>query len=313
MEVFEGHRALFRPLSSPAVALGNFDGVHLGHHALLAAARNAAAQTGGDTVVYTFEPHPARVLAPERAPPLITTRQRKLELLADAGVSACILEPFDAEFAAHSPEEFFDLVLARVLGARQLVVGYDFTFGRHRAGDASTLRTLAAPRGIGVQVIAPVRVGGVVVSSTEVRRALTAGDVRGASALLGRPFDCDGQVVHGEGRGRKLGIPTANVASEGEMLPASGIYAVRLSVLEGGMVRPFPGAASLGTNPTFPGGKPTLEVHVIDFEGDLYGRRVRVEFIERLREERRYESIAALVEQIWLDIDAARLILEKGR
>ncbi len=307
MEVFEGHRALFRPLSAPAVALGNFDGVHLGHRALISAAR-AAAGADGDTVLYTFEPHPARVLAPERAPPLITSLARKLELLADAGVDVCILEPFDTAFAALGAQEFFDQVIAQVLRPRSLVIGYDFTFGKNRGGDTKMLRELAAARGITVEVIEPVEVGGVVVSSTEVRRRLAAGEVGRAAALLGRPFDCDGVVVRGAGRGRQIGVPTANVDSDAELLPATGIYAVRLRQLEGGGDA-LPGAASLGTNPTFAGGKLTLEVHVLDFSGDLYGRRVRVEFVERLREERRYQSVEALVEQIQLDIAEARRIL----
>jgi riboflavin kinase/FMN adenylyltransferase len=312
MEVFEGHRALFRPLSSPAVALGNFDGVHLGHRALIDAANRAQRKIGGETVVYTFEPHPARVLAPERAPHLLTTLQRKLELLDSAGVDVCVLEPFVPEFAALEPQIFFAEVLVRTLAARHLVVGYDFTFGHQRGGDAAMLRQLGREHGIGVEVISPFEQHGRVVSSTEVRRALAAGDVRLAQALLGRPFDVDGAVVRGAGRGKSLGFPTANVAPETETLPATGIYAVRLRKLDGNATA-LPGAASLGVNPTFHGDKLTLEVHILDFDGDLYGARVRIEFIERLREERRYDHVDALIAQVQEDIRAARRILEDGR
>jgi riboflavin kinase/FMN adenylyltransferase len=310
MEIFEGHRALFRPLHAPAVAIGNFDGVHLGHQRLLHTAVAAAQSLGGDAVVFTFEPHPAAVLAPHKAPPLITSLPRKLELLAQAGISACVLEPFTRELAGMSPEAFLQSILVETLGARHIVVGYDFTYGHDRAGTAASLRAFGAARGIGVDVIEPVEVGGVVVSSTRVRELVRAGDMAGARALLGRDYDLDGTVVRGDGRGARIGMPTANLAVDSQLLPAGGVYAVRVQLLERADSRPVPAVANLGTNPTFVDRTElSLEVHLLDFSGDLYGQRLRVQLVERLRGEQRFSGIDALLAQIRADIARARDIL----
>jgi riboflavin kinase / FMN adenylyltransferase len=313
VEIFAGHRALFRPLAAPAVALGNFDGVHEGHARLLSAARAAADRLGGDAVVYTFEPHPARVLAPELAPPLITTTDRKLELLSGAGIDVCVLEPFDRALAEITPEDFARQVLLEVLGARQVVVGYDFTYGHQRRGNVATLREFGARHGVTVEVIDPVTVDGLVVSSSKVRELVAEGDLARARLLLGRDFDVDGRVVRGAGRGRDLGFPTANLALEAELLPAPGIYATRVRVLDDPAGAWLEGAASLGTNPTFGEGAPlVLEVHLLDFGGDLYDRRLRVAFVERLRAEQRFESAGALVAEIRRDVERTREVLRRG-
>ena len=310
MEIFEGHRALFRPLRVPAVAIGNFDGVHLGHQRLLDTAVAAARALGGDAVVFTFEPHPATVLAPQKAPPLLTSLPRKLELLARAGISACVLEPFTRELAEMSPEAFLQSILVETLGARHIVVGYDFTYGRDRAGTAASLRAFGAARGIGVDVIEPVEVNGVVVSSTRVRDLVREGDMPGARALLGRDYDLDGTVVRGDGRGARIGMPTANLAVDSQLLPRAGVYAVRVQLLEGADARPVPAVANLGTNPTFVDRTElSLEVHLLDFSGDLYGQRLRVQLVERLRGEQRFSGIDALLQQIRADIERARDIL----
>jgi riboflavin kinase/FMN adenylyltransferase len=312
MEIFDGHRALFRPLVAPAVAVGNFDGVHVGHQRLVDEAVAAAADLGGDAVVYTFEPHPARLFAPDRAPPLICSLDRKLELLAARGVDVCVVEPFTTELAAMGPDEFLRGVFLEVLGARCVVVGYDFTFGRKRAGNVDTLRAFGAAHGIDIRVIEAVSEGDVVASSTEVRARVAAGDVRGASALLGREFDVDGDVVRGAGRGRQLGIPTANVdvGTSDELMPPLGIYATWVQVLDSDEPsRQYMGATSLGTNPTFgAGAAPTLEVYLLDFDQDLYGRRLRVGFIERLRGELAFDGVDALLEQIADDVARTRAI-----
>jgi riboflavin kinase/FMN adenylyltransferase len=310
MEIFEGHRALFRPLRAPAVAIGNFDGVHLGHRRLLDTAVAAARALGGDAVVLTFEPHPAAVLAPPKAPPLLTSLPRKLELLADTGITACVLEPFTRELAEMSPEAFAQSILIEILGARHIVVGYDFTYGRDRAGTAETLRTFGASRGIDVDVIAPVEVDGVVVSSTRVRALVREGDMASARALLGRDYDLDGTVVRGDGRGARIGVPTANLAMDSQLLPAGGVYAVRVLLLERADARPIPAVANLGTNPTFVDRAAlSLEVHLLDFSGDLYGQRLRVQLVERLRGEQRFSGVDALVQQIHADIARARDLL----
>ena len=291
-----------------AVAIGNFDGVHVGHQRLLALARERGRVRGVPSAVLTFEPHPARVLAPSLAPPLLCTAARKQELIGEAGIDHLVIEPFTPQLAALSPEAFVERILVAGLGARDVIVGYDFTYGRHRAGTIDTLRATGAERGFAVHVVPQVTVHGLVASSTKIREFLLEGNVEGARLLLGRDFDCDGTVVPGHGRGRGIGVPTANLSTECEVLPRPGIYAVRVRV-DGTW---HPAAASLGTNPTFVDGGPlTLEAHLIDFDGDLYGERLRVAFHTRLRDEARYPSVDALVAQIRRDIEAARAALKE--
>ena len=292
-----------------ALAIGNFDGVHLGHAALLAEARARAARDGGPSAVLTFTPHPARLFAPDRAPPLITSLERRLDLLAEAGIDIAIVEPFTRAFAAIDAPAFVHDVLARQLGARDVVVGYDFSFGRDRAGTVAVLHELGAAAGIGVAVIPPVSVDGVSCSSTRVRQLVAAGDTAAAARLLGRPFEIEGAVSRGAGRGRGLGFPTANVVPEAELRPKLGIYAARALILDGPLAGTARSAAlSVGTNPQFSGDAVTIEAYLLDFEGDLYGRRVRVEVGERLRDERRFESIDALIAQIREDVARVRLL-----
>lgn len=311
MEIFDGHRALFRPLATPAIALGNFDGVHAGHQRLIEAAVAAAARSDGDAVVYTFEPHPAKILAPKHAPPLITSRERKLELFADLGVTVCVLEPFTPELAAMEPEAFLRQVLSDTLGAHHVVVGYDFTFGRKRAGTTATLTAFGADNGFQTEVIQPVTVDGMLASSTKVREMVLEGNMEGAALLLGRPFEVEGSVVHGDGRGRTIGVPTANVEMSTELVPAKGVYAVRAQVLDAAEREILAGVANLGTKPTFNDGDAlTLEVHLFDFDGDLYGRPMRVSLIERLRGEKRFSGVEELVAQIKTDMARARALLE---
>lgn len=305
MDVFDGHRRLTRALRAPSVAVGNFDGVHLGHRHLLDRARAVAG--GGELVVLTFEPHPARVLAPERAPVTLTPLARKLELLAAAGVDACVVEPFDAALSQLTPAAFATEVLARGLGARQVVVGADFRFGKGRAGTVASLAELGAELGFAVTPVEAHLVGGAVASSSRVRALLAAGDVRAAAAVLGRTHDVEGEVVRGAGRGKGLGVPTANVAAAG-FLPQPGIYAVWAERARVPGVR-LAGAASLGTNPTFGDGALTLEVYLLDFDADLYGETLRVGFVERLRGEERFPDVDALIRQMERDIAAARRIV----
>ncbi len=311
MEVFEGYRALFRPLSSPALALGNFDGVHRGHQRLIEAAVKAAADREGDAVVYTFEPHPAKVLAPEFAPQQITSLERKLELFADLGIDVCIVEPFTKELAAMPPDAFLQQVLVDVVRAEHVVVGYDFTYGRKRAGSVADLRTFAANHGFTAQVIEAVTVEDIVASSTKVRNFVSTGNLKGARLLLGRNFDVDGDVIKGAERGRTIGFPTANIDHGAELMPAGGVYAVTMQLLDSETPNDvIGGVANLGTNPTFTDSAAmSLEVHLFDFDQDIYGRRVRVSFIERLRGERRFDGVDALIEQIQKDAAAAKEIL----
>lgn len=310
MDTYRGTSSLGRRLREPVVAIGNFDGVHIGHQQLLALARDRARARGGEAVVLTFDPHPARVLAPHLAPPLLSTLPRKLELLAEHGIDACVVEPFTRELASLPAGDFVDQVLCDALDAREVVVGYDFTYGRGRGGTIETLRASGAERGFAVHVVPAVTVDGLVASSTKIREFVLEGKVDGARMLLGRELTVDGRVIRGAGRGRSIGVPTANVAVEGEILPKPGVYAAHLTVLDEPGATPRPAVANLGVNPTFvAAGALSLEAHVLDWEGDLYDRRVRIGFTKRLRDEERFPSVDALVAQIRRDIEAARASL----
>jgi riboflavin kinase/FMN adenylyltransferase len=309
MDTFPGHTAVTlagRRLRSPVVAIGNFDGVHRGHAHIFHEAKRIAAGLGGgaEAVVLTFDPHPAKVLAPSYAPPLITPLHRKLELIAREGIEVTVVEPFDRAFAQKSPETFVDEVLVAALGVRAVCVGHDFTFGAKRAGTVELLVELSRTRGFTVHEIPPYTVDGIMCSSTKVREFVLEGRVEGATLLLGRAPEVEGQVVRGDGRGQKIGVPTANLRAETELLPKNGVYA-GFAELESG--ERAGAAINVGTNPTFTSDHPiTVEAHLLDWQGDLYGRRLRVGFIERLRAEERYSSVDALVAQIRKDIEATR-------
>jgi riboflavin kinase/FMN adenylyltransferase len=299
---------LGRALRNPAVAIGNFDGVHLGHRALLAEAARVARSLGGESVALTFDPHPARFFAPELAPPMLVPLARRIELLHEAGADIVLVEPFTAEFAALPAETFVEQVLGKDIGAKHVVVGADFSFGKGRRGNTALLTSLGQPLGIGLSVIPQVTANGLVCSSTKIREFVLEGRVEGASLLLGRPFELDGKVVHGFGRGRKLGVPTVNLAPEGEILPKPGVYAGRCWRLDGDSTW-YAAAISIGTNPTFSGiGQPEMlvEAHLLDFTGDLYGARMRLAFIAHLREQRRFASVDELIVEIGRDIARVR-------
>lgn len=306
MQVVHGYRNA--PMwEGAAIAIGNFDGVHAGHRALIARTRELAAIHDALTVVLTFDPHPSALLAPEHAPPMLTSIGRRLELLAEAGVDAVVVEPFTRALADIPAEAFVDDVVFAALRARAIVVGYDFSYGQGRTGTTAALRAHGGHAGIEVDIVPPVTVDGEIASSTRVRSHLRAGDLARVLRMLGRPWDVDGVVVHGAERGRAIGVPTANITPEVELAIAPGIYAVTLGV-EGGPA--MPAVASLGTNPTFVDvGRLVLEVHVLDWHGDLYDRRVRTTFVARLRDEQKFDSVEALVAQIHLDIADARAAL----
>jgi riboflavin kinase/FMN adenylyltransferase len=292
-----------------ALAVGNFDGVHRGHQALVALAVRDARAAGGTSVVLTFDPHPSRVLSPDRAPSSLMTLEQKAEVLAGLGVDRLAVLPFTVELSRQEPEEFARQVLQRTLGARVVVVGSSFRFGRGRTGDLAMLRRLGEQLGFQVHGLRPVMSRGGPISSTRIREALSRGAVEAASDFLGRRFFVDGVVVRGAGRGRTLGIPTANFDLVNETVPGAGVYACWCRVLgDGSPARPA--AVNVGHRPTFGGGVTTVEAHLLDYEGDLYGRRLRVEFAERLREERAFPGPEALVAQIRSDLGEARRVLK---
>src|SRR5271169_6304218 len=297
-----------RGWTSAAVTIGNFDGVHRGHQALISAAVGRAQKGGGSAVVLTFDPHPARFLAPDRAPASLMTIPQRAEIIATLGVDRFVVLPFDDRMARKDAAQFAGEVLKGALSAKTVVVGEGFRFGRGREGSVDTLRGLSGALGFVVQAVPPVLQDGAPVSSSRVRQALAAGDVGQAAGLLGRRFFLDGEIVHGDGRGRTLGIPTANVAPADQALPALAVYACWARVDGGGPLR---AVVNVGRRPTFGGGGEVVEAHLLDHDEELYGRRLRIEFERRLREEVRFPDVQALLRQIEVDIAKSRSVLEK--
>jgi len=295
----------FPPDARPSVvALGVFDGVHLGHRAILDTA--VARATGASkAVACTFDPHPAEVLQPGRAPLPITTLEERLALIAESGLELAVVVPFTTVLAAMEPEAFVSEILLGSLGAREIVVGFNHRFGRAARGDARLLRELGGRLGFHAEVVPHTDVDGAPVSSSAIRAALQRGEVDVAARMLGRPYFVGGEVVGGAGRGRTLGFPTANIAAQRQLLVPPGVYACRLHV--GEVVHRA--VLNAGVRPTFEERVFTLEAHVLDFSGDLYGRPVRLDFVTRIREERKFPGVVALKAQIAADIDAARMAL----
>ena len=293
----------------PVVAVGNFDGVHRGHQAPIAATVAQARDRAGTAAVLTFDPHPARVLMPEGAPSTLMTLEQKAEALAGLGVDRMAVMPFTVELSREPPDEFARSVLRGTLQAEVIVVGSNFRFGRGRQGDVGVLAALGDPLGFAVEVAPPVLHQGAPVSSMRIREALARGDVEEARALLGRRFFIDGEVVRGAGRGRQLGVPTANLRPLNETIPASGVYAGRMRPLEGNGKGSWQAVVNVGRRPTFGETTLTVEAHLLDRQADLYGKTLRLEFAARLRDEQAFAGPDALVAQIQRDIAAARRIL----
>lgn len=303
------------PPSHPvALTIGNFDGVHLGHQAMLARVRNMARERGLVSCVLTFEPHPREYFAPQSAPTRLTSLREKLELLTRWGVERVHVQRFSRAFAGISSESFIKSMLIGTLRARWVLVGEDFRFGAKRVGNLDLLRSLGPANGLEVEAMRTVaESSGARVSSSAVRAALAAGDLARAGVLLGRPYSISGRVVHGDKLGRELGFATANVQVKHNRAPLAGIFAVRLfgaSADRDGSEVALPGVASLGVRPTVTdAGRAVLEVHIFDFSGALYGRHVRVEFLHKIRDEEKYPNLELLKEQIARDCVAARALL----
>jgi riboflavin kinase/FMN adenylyltransferase len=300
------------------VAVGNFDGVHRGHQAVIGDAVRRAHAAGAPAQVLTFEPHPRRFFKPDTPPFQLTRLRTKARVLAGLGVDDLFVLRFNRDMSGYTAEVFIDRFLVRDLQARHVIVGYDFVFGKDRRGNPELLRERLAANSIGITIMAPVTAAelaavdvdpeSAVISSTGVRDAMRAGDPAAAARLLGRPFEIEARVQRGEARGRQLGFPTANLWLGDYLRPALGVYAVRAGIDEGPECHR--GVANLGLRPTFGGvAEPRLEVHLFDFDGDLYGRRLRVELVQFLRPERKFPDVAALREQIAHDATAARTVL----
>jgi riboflavin kinase / FMN adenylyltransferase len=293
------------------VTVGSFDGVHLGHQAVLREIIGRAAAAERRSVLVTFEPHPLEVVNPQAAPPLLTTGPERREILAQTPLDLAYFLRFDRQVAAMSPEEFVRRVLLERCGMRELVIGHDHGFGRGRSGDVDTLRHLGAVHGFEVDVVPPVDFGDQHVSSSRVRRAVAGGDLGTAARMLGRPYTVSGLVGHGAGRGRKLGVPTVNLVDvpPQKLLPPDGIYAVDVE-WRGGRTG---GMLHQGPRPTFADGRRILEANLFDFEGDLYGEWVRITWVERLRDVERFASVEQLQDQMERDRADALAALARGR
>jgi riboflavin kinase/FMN adenylyltransferase len=292
----------------PVLALGNFDGVHRGHRKILDRVCRVAGERGATALVMTFDPHPPRVVRPDKAPPLLMTTPQRLEAIEAAGVHGAAIVRFTPELSHWDPETFIRTVLVDWLRVSEVWVGANFLFGPDRTGNFSLLRMFGAQYGFNAEKIDPVRYREFVVSSTRIRRLVTEGRVDEAGALLGRQYFIDGTVVRGDGRGRGIGFPTANLCTDNELIPPHGVYATTASV--GGVTRAS--VTNIGVRPTVDtAGATVVETHVFDFVGDLYGESVRVSFVQRLREERKFASVELLRAQIAADCDRARVLFDR--
>ena len=306
MEVFFGIDKINRPLKNPVLTIGNFDGVHLGHQTLFDKVKHRARSLNGESVVMTFHPHPLEVLSAGNGPVFITEHARKLRLIESCGIDIAIVIPFSQEFARMSAQEFVKHILVDKIGVKALVVGYDYKFGYGREGDIDFLKNLGRKYNFDVEAVTGIKMDGKVVSSTAIRQFIKEGQLREANVLLGRPYEISGMVVKGRDRGgRVLGFPTANIRISCQAPPKTGVYVVRVEI--DGKI--YGGAANLGYNPTFGDTELSLEVHIFDFSENLYGKEIAVQFVDRLRDEKRFSGPEELAVQIQKDVQKAKQVL----
>lgn len=305
MKIYQGASRIKEKLRNPVVTIGNFDGVHVGHQALFAKIIDRARSTGGVSVVYTFDPHPLKVLQPQRSFPLITTREEKQQAIEGFGIDVLICEHFTEFFAQMSMEAFVGEVLCSAIQAKEIFIGPDYRFGKERKGTTDLLKSLGERCGIKVNILGNIEIGGVEVRSTMIRNLVLEGKVNEAKRFLGRAYTLKGTVIPGNAIGRKIGIPTANLDPEKELYPRSGVFAVKVLFDE----HDEKGVLNIGSNPTFPGKGFSLEVHILNFARELYGSQVELIFVEKLRDEKKFDSPELLVAQIRKDIEAAREVL----
>lgn len=305
MKIYRDPFSLPRPIAYPVVALGNFDGVHIGHQMIFRRVAEIASRHNGTGLAFTFQPHPLKVINPDTAPPLLTTFRKKMALIEQCGLDLVICARFNRRLADHQPRDFTVKYLVEALGVREVVVGFDYAFGRGREGTIQYLKKMGTEFDFQVHVIEQVKIGGHGVSSSYVRDLLEAGEVEKAAVFLGRPYSLQGPVVHGYKTGRSIGFPTANLDTSRVQIPATGVYAVQARY----RTRTFDGVANIGYNPTFNRDRLSVEVHIFDFDEQIYGRHVELAFIGRIRGEQSFASAELLVEQIRCDIETARSIL----
>lgn len=307
MEIINGQFCLYKKYQGISLALGTFDGVHLGHQKIIERVVETAVTRGGTSVVFTFDPHPRLVLRPQLTLPLLMDVVEKQDVLAALNLDVLLMFPFQLEFSQLMPQEFVQNIIVKLLRPELVVVGPNYTFGHRGQGTPDLLKALGMKYGFQVEIVEPVYVDKQMVSSTIIRNMIMEGKVDTAQGLIGRPFSILGKVVAGDGRGRKLGYPTANIETPvSSVMPADGVYAVFVKIGEDS----YRGVANIGTNPTFQTRQRRMEVHLLDFKADLYGENIRIKFIKRLRQEITFNNAAELTRQIKKDIENAAIILQ---
>jgi riboflavin kinase/FMN adenylyltransferase len=309
MDVITDLGAYPKSFPRPIITIGNFDGVHLGHQMIFRTLCQRAREVDGTSLVLTFDPHPLKVLAPERCPVLITPTAKKLALIQGCGLDVIVCLPFTPTLANLTPVAFVERVLVQTIGIQEIYVGYNFAFGKGRQGSIALLQELGQHYGFLVHIVEPIAVEGRVVSSSMIRQWIQQGGVDEAALLLGRLYSISGTVVEGYQKGRELGFPTANVRSTDELLPSRGVYAVTVDWRE----RQYEGVANIGFNPTFGRTQLSVEIHLFDFAEQLYGETVEVSFVKKIRDERAFPSVADLVKQIGRDVETAHTLLATYR
>jgi riboflavin kinase/FMN adenylyltransferase len=307
VEIVSGGDIYEKFLDASVVTIGNFDGVHRGHAAIFAQLNQQSIHRSIPSAVVTFEPHPLKILAPETAPPLITTFAQKAALIEKCGVDFLVVVPFSKEFSRLSAGDFVHKILCTPLGMRHIIIGHDYAFGRGREGNYTTLQRFGGENGFTVEDLPPIGDEGIVFSSSLVRAAIADGDMMTASQILGRFYQISGTVVHGRDVGHALGFPTANISTANELFPPDGVYAVIVHV-EGKTVK---GACNIGCNPTFDGDNRTVEVFLLDYSARIYDHEIAVQFVQKLRSEQKFPDISALKAAIGEDVAVTRIILEK--
>jgi riboflavin kinase/FMN adenylyltransferase len=296
-------KELKKPLRNPVLTIGNFDGVHKGHLVLFDKVKERAKAINGQSAVMTFEPHPIKVIKPGNGPLLITPTNQKLALISDSLIDVIFCIPFTQQFAAISAQDFITNILHKAIGIKEIVVGYDYSFGKGRQGNLDLLKSMGDDLGFKVHIVEPIYIDQTLVSSTSIRQLVSEGNLLEAKRLLGRDYQISGTVVKGKDRGGKiLGIPTANIIAVDELIPRRGTYVVSVG-LDG---KYYVGVCNIGYNPTFGENTLSIETHILDFSGNILGKTITVIFIQRLRDERRFENIQELSHQISLDMERAR-------
>ncbi|MZH46596.1 MAG: bifunctional riboflavin kinase/FAD synthetase [Nitrospinae bacterium] len=306
MRIIRGTKNITGPIPYPVIAIGNFDGVHVGHQALFRKTAELATENEGTSIAFTFEPHPLKIIAPEKVPPLLTHFKKKMELIESFGINLVICADFTRKFADQQPRDFSKNILFEKIGVKEVVVGFDYAFGRGREGTIPYLKKMGEEFGFKVHVVDPFQVNGQTVSSSHVRELIESGEVEASSQFLGRDYSITGPVVSGYKTGQAIGFPTANIDTSKVQIPGTGVYAVRVVHEDNA----HDGVANIGFNPTFNRDRLSVEVHIFDFNQVIYNHEIEVQFVARIRSEKTFKSADDLVVQIKQDIDKAREILK---